>query len=118
MASTVIISCAKDQLDEDSLVCPDPIIYEDVREVISNSCGYNGCHTGLGDLSNYNNYAGLESALNSSLFSSRVITARDMPPSYAKGDDTLDPPDPDPTSLTQEEIDLLRCWERNGFSEF
>lgn len=118
MVSVMIISCSKDKLDEDSLVCDEPISYEDVREIITNSCGYAPCHNGLGGLDNYNNFAGLESNLNSGLFSSRVLTTRDMPPSYAEGDENLTPPDPDPTSLTQEEIDLIRCWERNDFSEF
>jgi len=31
-----------------------------------------------------------------------------MPPSYAAG----------ATSLSEEEINLLKCWEQNGFSEF
>lgn len=108
LASMVIIACSKDKLDEDSLVCEEPINYEDVRDLITNSCGYSGCHTGLADLKNYNNYAGIESALGSGLFSSRALIARDMPPSYATG----------VTFLTDEEIDLLRCWEQNDFSEF
>ena len=118
MASMVIVACSKDKLPEDSLVCDETIVYNDVREVISNSCGYSGCHNGIDRGENYNNFAGLESYLNSGGFTSRVITVRDMPPSYAEGDQTLDPPDPDPTSLNQSEIELLRCWERNDFSEF
>ena len=114
----VIIACSKDKLDEDSLNCPDPIVYEDVRDIISNSCGYAPCHNGINRGENYNNFAGLESYLSTGNFTSRVLLSRDMPPSYALGDDNLDPPDPDPTTLTQEEIDMLRCWERNGFSEY
>ena len=108
LASMVIIACSKDKLDEDSLACPDPIDYQDVRVLVSNSCGYSGCHNGIDRGENYNNFAGLESFLISGNFSSRVLSARDMPPSNASG----------VTFLTDEEIDLLRCWEQNDFSEF
>ena len=118
MASIVIIGCSKDQLSEESLVCEEPIVYDDVRALISGSCGYAPCHNGLGGLDNYNNFAGLENQLSSGAFSSRVLITRDMPTADAPGDPNANPPDPDPTSLTQEEINLLKCWERNGFSQF
>jgi len=108
MASILIIACSKDQLDVESLICEEPIVYDDVRGVISASCGYTECHNGLGSLDNYNNFAGIESHLSSGGFSSRVFISRDMPPSYAVG----------ATSLTEEELNLLKCWEQNGFSEF
>ena len=108
MASILIVSCSKDQLDTESLICEEPVVYDDVRGVISASCGYTECHNGLGSLDNYNNFAGIETYLFSGAFSSRVFISRDMPPSYAVG----------ATSLTEEELNLLKCWEQNGFSEF
>jgi len=108
MTSMLIMACAKDKLDGEALVCEEPIVYDDVREVLSNTCGYSGCHNGIDRGENYNNFAGLDSYLKSGNFSSRVLSARDMPPSYATG----------ATSLTDEEIKLLQCWEQNGFSEF
>ncbi len=108
MASIVIIACSKDQLDSDALICEEPIIYEDVRNIITASCGYVDCHNGFSSLANYNNFAGLESQLSNGSFSNRSLITRDMPPTYATG----------PLSLTEEEIDLLKCWEQNGFSEF
>ena len=118
MASFLIIACSKDQLDEESLVCEEPIVYDDVRTLISKSCGYSPCHNGLGSLDNYNNFAGLDSHLSSGAFTSRVLIIRDMPTADALGDPNASPPDPDPTSLTEEELNLLKCWEQNDFSEF
>ena len=108
MASIIIIACSKDQLNGESLICEEAIVYDDVRTIISASCGYTACHNGIDRGENYNNFAGLESYLSSGLFSSRVLITRDMPPSNAIG----------PTSLTEEQIKLLQCWEQNGFSEF
>lgn len=108
MTSMVIVACSKDKLDGEALVCEEPVKYEDIRDIISNSCGYSDCHNGIDRGENYNNFAGLESYLTSGNFTSRVLIARDMPPSYATG----------ATSLTDEEIKLLQCWEQNGFSEF
>ena len=40
MATILIVSCSKDQLDTESLICEEPVVYDDVRGVISASCGY------------------------------------------------------------------------------
>lgn len=104
----VIMACSKDKLDGEALNCEEPIIYDDVRELVTTTCGYSGCHNGIDRGENYNNFAGLESYLNSGGFTSRVLSVRDMPPSYATG----------ATSLTAEEIELLQCWEQNGFTQF
>lgn len=108
MASIVSIACSKDQLDGSALVCEEAIIYDDVRTVISESCGYIGCHNGIDRGENYNNFAGLESYLSSGAFSSRVLITRDMPFTNPNG----------PEALTDDQIKLLQCWEQNGFSEF
>ena len=111
IATTIVISCSKEKLAESSLDCgDDPIIYEDVSTLISGSCGYSGCHTGTAS-SNYNNFAGLKNALNNGDFSFKVFDIRDMPP---KKDEEGNPITP----LTQEELDLLLCWNENGYSEF
>lgn len=107
-ASILIIACSKDQLNGESLVCEEAIVYDDIRTIISASCGYTDCHNGIDRGENYNNFAGLESYLSSGSFTARVLTARDMPPTYATG----------ATFLTDDEILLLKCWEQNGFSEF
>lgn len=118
VASLVFFACSKDQLDGESLICEETIVYEDVRDVISASCGYTPCHNGIDRGENYNNFAGLESYLKSGSFSSSVLIVRDMPPGDAQGNPNANPPDDNPTSLTDEEIKLIQCWEQNGFSEF
>ena len=107
MVSVIVISCSKDKLDDGAVVCEEPIVYDDVRSIISQSCGYVGCHNGI-NLDNLNSFAGLENSLNSGSFTQRVIDTDNMPPANATG----------PTSLTLEQLDLLRCWQQNGFSEF
>lgn len=108
IASIMIIACSKDQLDVKELICEEDIVYSDVRTLISESCGYTDCHNGFKSLDNYNSYAGLERHLQSGEFSARTLITRDMPTPDATG----------PTSLTEEQIKLLQCWEQNGFSEF
>ena len=108
MASLVIISCSRDQLNSESLVCEEAIIYDDVREVIFETCGTSGCHDGITE-ANYNNFAGIETILDNGRFSERTLVIRDMPPNYA----TVGP-----KFLSEEQLNLLQCWEQNGFSEF
>jgi len=109
LASLVMVACTKDQLDGEALICEESVVYEDIRNIMSQSCGYSGCHNGIDRGENYNTFAGLESSLSSGLFSSRVLLSRDMPPDYAVNG---------PTSLTIEQIEMLQCWEQNGFTEF
>ncbi len=117
IASIVVIACSEDKIVEETLECDEVISYQDVKGVIAASCGYVGCHNGS-NAANYDTYEKLENVLSSGKFTSRTLLQRDMPPGEAEGDPNLEPPDPNPTFLTDEEINLLKCWEENGFSEF
>lgn len=104
-----IVSCSREQLDEQVLVCEELISYDDVRSTINLTCAYSGCHDGITNIENFNSYSGIEPYLENGQFASRVINIGDMPPSNA----VLGP-----DSLTQEQIHLFRCWEQNDFAEF
>ncbi len=104
----LIISCSKDKLDPNADNCPDVITYEaDIKPIVDRTCSYSGCHDGANAPGNYNSFAGLSPFLNDSKFKARVIDRQDMPPNYSDG----------PTSLTQEELILIRCWMNGGYKE-
>lgn len=102
-------SCAKDKLIIEEDPCGENVNYDaDIQTIIETNCSYSNCHDGSGSApGNYNSYGGLLTFLNETFFETRVINNRDMPPSYALG----------PTSLTQEEIDLIKCWIQNDYAE-
>jgi hypothetical protein len=104
-----IWACTKDKLKVDFGECVGEITYEsDVQEIINTTCAYTGCHIESGAAPGaYNSYSGLEPWLNPNKFQRRVIELRDMPPVYATG----------PTSLTQDEINILNCWIENNYAE-
>ena len=103
-------SCTKDKLPADMTECTDSFTYqEDIRPILNNSCAYSGCHiTGFlqGDYTSYNS---MRPQLESGIFMNRVITNRNMPPSYA--------PSGRPKSLTIEELEMIICWAEAGYPE-
>ncbi len=88
---------------------PDITFSEDIVSIVSNSCAYSGCHINNTAPGNYDTYAGLLSVLDNGEFLKRVISLKDMPPSYA--------PDDKPQELTMEELELIACWAENDYPE-
>lgn len=88
---------------------------EHIKPIIDNSCAYSGCHSGA-DASewvpensiDYTNYEGILANLESGLFTARVLTVKNMPP------DQFIPPDK-PTELSEEELELIKCWVESGY---
>jgi hypothetical protein len=106
--SLLIISCAKDKLDPNIDVCTEEITYnQQIRSIINTSCAYIGCHDGSSAPGNYTNFRAMQPALDDIDFMRRVVETQDMPPSYAIG----------PTTLSIEELILMRCWIQGGFKE-
>jgi uncharacterized membrane protein len=107
------ISCTKDKIEEQLVVCDEAVTYEnEIRSILVNSCAYAGCHDGIARAGNYNVYEGLEfDATNSSGNSiyDRTVERTDMPPGNV--------PLGKPTSLTVEEIELIKCWAENGYKK-
>lgn len=108
ISSILILSCNKDKLPENALVCETDITYDDTRTLINNTCAYSGCHDGISNPDNFKSYESIEKFFDNGRFAERVFSNRDMPPDYA----ILGP-----TMLTQEELELLMCWEQNDFAK-
>jgi len=81
----------------------------DVKPIILNSCAYSGCHVQGSDSGDFTSYNGILSSLENGKINSRALEIRDMPASYA--------PAGKPTSLTEEEIEILSCWIAQGFPD-
>jgi hypothetical protein len=107
-ASIWVISCSDDKLDPNTDVCTEEISYtQEIRSIINTSCAYIGCHDGSSAPGNYTSFQAMQPVLTDSDFMRRVIESQDMPPSYSMG----------PTSLSQEDLILMRCWILGGFQE-
>lgn len=101
-------SCTRDQIEEVALECDELVTYDNqIRPLIINSCAYAGCHAG-GAPGNFTTYTGLTGYINNGRLESRAIIARDMPPVYA----ILGP-----SSLMDEELELIKCWVQAGYPE-
>ena len=81
---------------------------DDIQGIINNSCAYSGCHLDVAP-GNYTSFQGLQGAINSGEFFTRVLSIRDMPPNYA--------PEGRPKSLTPMEIELINCWAENDYPQ-
>lgn len=84
-----------------------------IKELIDRSCAYSGCHLDSAP-GRYANYEGLLNNLQEGKFEQRVITLRadpilGMPPNNA--------PEGRPKDLSEEELNLIRCWLDKGFPE-
>lgn len=87
-----------------------------MKDIIDNSCAYTGCHDGAGGIApfNYTNYDGLSNAFG--VMRTRVVTFKDdpaqgMPPNSSAY------PQSRKDDLTEEELELFRCWIEAGFPE-
>ena len=84
-----------------------------IKPIIDESCAYSTCHLDTAP-GTFNSYAGLLPALENGEFRNRVINLKDdptlgMPPAFSPADR--------PSSLTEEQLNLIRCWLDNNFPE-
>lgn len=116
-AGLLLFRCTTDELPEPQPPgdCgTDPISYEeDIFLIIQNTCAYSGCHLDSAP-GTYDTYQGLLPTLENGTFIERIVTLRDdpnlgMPPDYAPADR--------PKDLTEEELQLIRCWVEMGYPE-
>ncbi|MEN0005272.1 MAG: hypothetical protein AAF798_14055 [Bacteroidota bacterium] len=119
--STLPSSCSSDKLPEpaplEEIVDCDTVVatyVANVKQIIDNTCAYSTCHVAGSGIGNYSNFSGLQNIINSGRFESRVILQKDdqvvgMPPNYA--------PPGRPQDLTQEQLDVIRCWIEAGYPE-
>jgi len=106
---TLIFSCTRDMIMEVEGDCQEEITYnEHMRPIMNASCGYTGCHLGGSAPGDFSNYEGIAKFISGDLIENRVTIARDMPPVYATQG---------PTMLTEDEIELFKCWIQAGYPE-
>ncbi len=107
MSLVIYASCTRDVAPE--ITCEGVASYDtNIKTVIETNCSYSGCHDGSPGVPGvYLDFDGIEPSLNDGTFEERVANRSDMPPSYATG----------PTTLTQEELDLIICWISEGYPE-
>lgn len=84
-----------------------------IKPIIDESCAYSTCHLDTAP-GTFTSYSGLLPALENGEFRNRVINLKDdptlgMPPSFSPSDR--------PSSLTEEQLNLIRCWLDNNFPE-
>ena len=102
-------SCTRDKIMEVESDCLELITYDEhMRPLINASCGYSGCHLGGAAPGDFTNYGGIAKLINNGQIESRVVIARNMPPSNATQG---------PSVLTEEEIELFKCWIQAGYPE-
>ncbi len=104
-----LFSCTRDMVTPVETNCVGEVTYAiEIEEIINTSCAYSGCHDGSGAApGDYRTYQAMKPWLTPNKFENSVLVARDMPPNYADG----------PTSLTQDELDLVTCWVLNNYNE-
>lgn len=103
-------ACDTDKLPPVSAIDCSSVNYTydmEAKAIIDATCAYSGCHvSGFSD-GDFSNYNGMLSRLENESIAERVLNDRDMPPNYADG----------PTSLTEEQFEIINCWIQNGYPE-
>ncbi len=100
----LLFSCSKD----DEVLTPScdgsNLTYNSgISSIINSNCTNSGCHNSGSSNGSWTSYNGMQSSLNNGRFNSRVLVKQDMP----KGSATL----------TQTQLNQLKCWADNGFLE-
>ncbi len=103
----VLFSCTKDKIPvvEPEPMCDPEINYNNtMQSIINNSCAIPTCHVSGGNAPGvYTSYQGMLGQLDNGQIESEVILQRRMP--FAPGE------------LTEEELDLFKCWLEAGHPE-
>jgi hypothetical protein len=92
--------------------CPTttPTYEANVKAILSSTCTYaDQCHKGA-----FDSYRGLKFVLDDGQFKSRVITRTGNPLNFMPPSSV---PAGRPTSLTAEQLLILKCWSEAGYPE-
>lgn len=109
MGICVFSSCTRDMVMVAESTCLEEVTYDqDIRPIMNVTCAYSGCHNGSSAPGDFRSYEGVSKFFDGGLISRRVTVSRDMPPDYA----TLGP-----TMLSEEELEIFKCWVQSGYPE-
>jgi hypothetical protein len=100
----VLFSCSKDEEKSIAVACDGSnLTYNSgVSSIINSNCTDSGCHNSGSQHGGFTSYSGIKPLLTNGSFNSSVIVNQSMP----KG-----------SSLTQSQLNKLKCWVDNGFPE-
>ena len=97
-------SCKKAELLNPVCDGSNPTYDADIKMIIELNCSGAFCHNAGSNRGDWTTYAGLSDVLINGKFEQRVLISQSMPKGNSR-------------TLTQGEIDILRCWTDNGFPE-
>ncbi len=111
-----LIACTNDSLGEPQKGDCDnlSVTYIDlIKPIIDESCAYSNCHLDTAP-GNFITYSGILPFLENGSLRNRVLNIKDdptlgMPPEFVPSDR--------PSALTDEQLNLIRCWLDNNFPE-
>lgn len=79
-----------------------PTYNADIKDIIDANCTQSGCHGAGSSRGDFRTYAGLSPYLSNGRFKSEVLTKQSMPQGG---------------SLSHAELNLIQCWNDNGYPE-
>ena len=101
-----LFGCSKDDEKETLTVACDGsnLVYNSgISAIINSNCNASGCHNSGSSHGDFTTYSGLQGFTTNGSFNNRVINLQDMPQGSA--------------TLTQSQLNKLKCWVDNGFPE-
>lgn len=80
-----------------------------VKEILNQSCMLGGCHVQGGPMKgDFSSYESIMAYIRSGdRIEERIIRTKDMPPVYSPG----------PVQLSEEDIQMIWCWIKQGYKE-
>lgn len=104
-------SCKKNSADPiDACDTAETVSFSnDIVPLLNSTCAYSGCHTVAFASGDFTAYAGVAEKASAGSLLARVVTVKDMPPSYA--------PDDKPQELSTCDIELFSSWIDAGFPD-
>ncbi|HHM20865.1 MAG TPA: hypothetical protein ENJ20_02475 [Bacteroidetes bacterium] len=120
-----LTACTSDKLppNDSPAFCDNlfPTYSQDVKTIIDESCAYSGCHDGAGGIGpfNYTDYKTLSDYLDTKMavFRDRVFDQKEDPVIGMPPDQSVYP-ESFKDDLTEQELEVLRCWLDSGYPEF
>ncbi len=99
--ATLAFSCKKNSQEP---VCngQKPTYDNEIKSILSVSCGGSSCHGQGGSEGDFSTYTLLKPVLDNGSFKDVVLVKKTMPKTG---------------SLSQDQLNLLQCWVENGYAE-
>ena len=104
LVAILCFSCSKDDKVTDVACDGSNLSYNTgVSDIINSNCNASGCHNSGSPHGSFTSFSGLQGVVNNGTFNQRVLVNQDMPEGSA--------------TLTESQLNKLKCWVDNGFPE-